>query len=75
MCALLADHKKSEGENKALVSKLEDLFRAYMNQKQKKEAEEAREKSIRETIEIVVFITSLFILAILVLAKQKASNC
>ena len=70
----LADHKKSEGENKALVSKLEDLFRAYMNQKQKKEAEEAREKSIRETIEIVVFITSLFILAILVLAKQKSKQ-
>ena len=33
----LVDHKKSEGENKALVSKLEDLFKAYMNQKQKKE--------------------------------------
>ena len=70
----LADHKKSEGENKALVSKLEDLFKAYMNQRQKKEAEEAREKSIRETIEIVVFITALSILAILVVAKQKSKQ-
>ena len=70
----LADHKKSEGENKALVSKLEDLFKAYMNQKQKKEAEETREKSIRETIEIVVFITAFFILAILVVAKQKSKQ-
>ena len=70
----LVDHKKSEGENKALVSKLEDLFKAYMNQKQKKEAEEAREKSIRETIEIVVFITAFFILAILVVAKQKSKQ-
>ena len=70
----LADHKKSEGENKALVSKLEDLFKAYMNQRQKKEAEEAREKSIRETIEIVVFITALSILAILVIAKQKSKQ-
>ena len=70
----LADHKKSEGENKALVSKLEDIFKTYMHQKQKKEAEEAREKSIRETIEIVVFITALFILAILVIAKQKSKQ-
>ena len=70
----LANHKKTEGETKSLVSKLEDLFKAYMNQKQKKEAEEAREKSIRETIEIVVFITALSILAILVVAKQKSKQ-
>lgn len=70
----LANHKKTEGETKSLVSKLEDIFKAYMNQKQKKEAEEAREKSIRETIEIVVFITAFFILAILVVAKQKSKQ-
>ena len=70
----LANHKKTEGETKALVSKLEGMFKAYMNQKQEKEAEEAREKSIRETIEIVVFITALFILAILVTAKQKSKQ-
>lgn len=70
----LANHKKTEGEAKSLVSKLEDIFKAYMNQKQKKEAEEAREKSIRETIEIVVFITAFFILAILVVAKQKSKQ-
>ena len=45
-----------------------------MNQKQKKEAEEARKKYIRETIEIVVFITVFFILAILVVAKQKSKQ-
>ena len=70
----LASLKRSEGENKALVSKLEDIFKTYMHQKQKKEAEEARKKSIRETIEIVVFITALFILAILVIAKQKSKQ-
>ena len=70
----LASLKKSEGENKALVSKLEDIFKTYMHQKQKKEAEEAKKKSIRETIEIVVFITALFILAILVIAKQKSKQ-
>ena len=70
----LTHQNKSEGENKALVSELEAVFKTYMNQKQKKEAEEARKKSIRETIEIVVFITALFILAILVVAKQKSKQ-
>jgi tetratricopeptide (TPR) repeat protein len=70
----LTHQNKSEGENKALVSELEAVFKAYMNQRQKKEAEEAREKSIRETIEIVVFITALSILAILVVAKQKSKQ-
>ena len=70
----LAEHKKLDWENKSLVSKLEGMFKAYMNQKQEKEAEEAREKSIKKTIEIVVFITALFILAILVIAKQKSKQ-
>jgi tetratricopeptide (TPR) repeat protein len=70
----LTNQKKSDGENKALVSELEAVYKAYMNQKQKKEAEEARKKSIRETIEIVVFITVFFILAILVVAKQKSKQ-
>ena len=70
----LASRKKSEGENKALVSKLEDIFKTYIHQKQKKEAEEARKKSIKKTIEIVVFITALSILAILVVAKQKSKQ-
>ena len=70
----LTHQNKSEGENKALVSELEAVFKTYMNQKQKKEAEEARKKSIRETIEIVVFITALSILAILVVANQKSKQ-
>ncbi len=70
----LTHQNKSEGENKALVSELEAVYKAYMNQKQKKEAEEARKKSIRETIEIVVFITVFFIFAILVVAKQKSKQ-
>ena len=70
----LTNQKKSDGENKALVSELEAVYKAYMNQKQKKEAEEARKKSIRETIEIVVFITVFFIFAILVVAKQKSKQ-
>ena len=48
----LADHKKSVGENKALTSKLETMFKTYLNQKQEREAEAAREKAIKKTIGI-----------------------
>ena len=70
----LADFKKTEGENKAMVSKLEDLFKEYMNQKQQKEAEEIREKSIKKTIGIIVPIAIMVALAIIVLAKFKSKK-
>ena len=67
----LANHKKTEGETKALVSKLEDLFKDYMNQKQKKEAEVERKKSIEKTVRIIVPIAVAVALVILVAAKQR----
>lgn len=70
----LADFKKTEGENKAMVSKLEDLFKEYMNQKQKKEAEEMREMSIKKTIGIIVPIAIVAALSIIVFAKLKSKK-
>ena len=70
----LADFKKTEGENKAMVSKLEDLFKEYMNQKQKKEAEEMREMSIKKTIGIIVPIAIVAALFIIVFAKLKSKK-
>ena len=70
----LADFKKTEGENKAMVSKLEDLFKEYMNQKQKKEAEEMREMSIKKTIGIIVPIAIVAALFIIVFAKLKGKK-
>ena len=70
----LAEYKKTEGNSKALVSKLEDLFKEYMDQKQKKEAEEIREMSIKKTIGIIVPIAILVALFIIVLAKLKSKK-
>ena len=70
----LTNQMKSDGENKALVSKLEDMFKNYQNQKQEKEAEEAREKSIRNTIEIIVPIAIMISLAIFIVVKQKSKQ-
>ena len=67
----LAYHKKKEGETKGLVSKLEDLFKDYMNRKQKKEAEAERKRSIDRTVRIIVPIAVAVALVILVVAKLK----
>jgi hypothetical protein len=68
----LSEHKKSEGENKALVSKLEDMFQNHKTKKQGKQAEEARAKSIRRTIEITVPIAVAIALSLLVVTKLRS---
>ena len=61
----LTSRKKLVGENKALVSELEDMFKTYTNQKKEKEAEDARKKSIERTIEIIIPIAVVVALAII----------
>ena len=68
----LANHKKSEGESKALTSQLENMFKTYTEQKQAKEAEKKREKSIRKIIGIIVPIAVLLALAIIIVAKRRS---
>ena len=70
----LTNQKKSDGENKALVSKLEDMFKDYMNQKQEKEAEEAREKSVMKTVEIIVPIAFMIALAVFIVVKLRSKQ-
>lgn len=70
----LADHKKSEGESKAWTSRLEDMFKTYMYQKQQKEAEEMREMSIKKTIDIIIPIAIVVALSIIVLAKLRSKK-
>lgn len=70
----IALQNESVAENKAMVSKLEDMFKAYMDQKQKKEAEKAREESIRKLVEIIVPIAVFVTLVIIVVAKLKSKQ-
>ncbi len=70
----LSDHKKSEGETKAFVSKLEAMFKNYINQKQKKEAEEAREKAVRKAMNIIIPVAIGVVLVIIVLAKLRSKT-
>ena len=70
----LGDHKKPEGEDMAMVSKLEDSYKGYLNKKQKKEAEAERRDSVRNTIRMVVPIAVVVVLAIIILAKLKSKK-
>ena len=70
----LADHKKLEGEYKALVSKLGELFNSYLNQKQEKEAEEARKRDVKKAVDIIIIIAIMIALAILVFAKFRGKK-
>ena len=70
----LGEHKKPEGEDMAMVSKLEDLYKGYLSQKQKKEAEAERRRSVRKTVRIVVPLAIMVVLAIIILAKLKSKK-
>ena len=70
----LTNQMKSDGENKALVSKLEDIFKEYTNQKQEKKAKEAREESIRKTIEIIVPIAIMIALTVVIVVKLRSKT-
>ena len=70
----LAHHKKSGGENKALVSQLDHLFQSYSQQKQNKQAKEERERAVKKTIGIIVPITAIVALCVFVWVKFKSSK-
>ncbi|MBR7023992.1 MAG: hypothetical protein IKI09_11090, partial [Bacteroidales bacterium] len=70
----LTNQKKSDGDNKALVSKLEDMFKTYMDQKQEKEAEEARKRSIQKTVESIISFAVVIVLSIIVFAKHRSKK-
>jgi len=70
----LADHKKSEGDDKALVSKLEDMFETYTSQKQEKQAIEEREKAIKKTMNIIIPIAVIVALIIFIVLKLRSKK-
>ena len=72
--SFLVENKKLDWENKSLVSKLEGMYKTYMDQKQQKEADEEREMSIRKTIEIFVPIAIIMALAVFIVVKLRSKK-
>ncbi|MBQ4398635.1 MAG: hypothetical protein II829_03500 [Bacteroidales bacterium] len=65
--------KKPDGENKALVSKLEDLFKEYQDQKQERQVEIEREKTMKIVGGIIICIAgvALGVFLLLVIRNKK----
>ena len=69
----LANHKKTDGETKALVSKLEAMFKNYQDQKQKRQAEIEREKAMKKAMGIIIpiIVVVLVVYFVLILRNKK----
>ena len=67
----IALQNKSGAEEKALVSKLEDVFKSHTDRKLEKDSEKARNRSIRDTLIAVLSFTILVVLFIIVFAAIK----
>ena len=70
----LVYHKKTDGENKSLVSKLESIFQDYLNQKLEKQIDENRKEAVRKAISVIVPIAIVIVLVIpimLILRNKK----
>ena len=72
VCArFLADQKKSEGQNKALVSQLEDLFQNHMKQKQEQKALQEKKEAVSKTVKIVVPVIVFVCVCIIFIIKRR----
>ena len=69
----LANHKKTDGETKALVSELEAMFKNYQNQKQEKQIAIEREKAMRKALGIIIpiIVVVLVVYFVLILRNKK----
>ena len=72
--SFLADFTMAEIEKKKVVSKINEMFKNYLTQKQEKRAEEEREKAIKRVIKIIVPIAVVVAIAIVIMAKLRSKK-
>ena len=68
----LAGFTMSEIEKKKDVSRINDMFKNHLAQKQEKQAEINREKAIKKVIKIIIPIVLIIVLVIIVLEKFRS---
>lgn len=68
----IATHIQSEGESKALTSQLENMFKAYTEQKQEKLSEAEHTKHIRKIVGIIVPVAVFVALGIIAVAQRRS---
>ena len=67
----LVEQKKPEGENKAFISRLEDMYQNYLVQKKEKQAVAERGKAVKRTMVITIPIAVVMALSFFVWARVK----
>jgi Chromosome segregation ATPases len=72
--SFLADFTMTEIEKKKDVSKINEMFKNHLAQKQEKQAEVNREKAIKKVIKIIIPIAVIIALVIIILAKFRSKN-
>ena len=70
----LADFTMAEIEKKKDVSRINEMFKNHLAQKQEKRAEEEREKAIKRVIKIIIPIAVIIALVIIILAKFRSKK-
>ena len=70
----LALHNEAGADDKAMVSKLENVLQNYLDQKQEVQAETERQKSIKKTVWIIVPVAVVVALAIFVMVKVRGKK-
>ena len=74
-CTLfLADHKKSEGESKALSSQLNGLFKGYLDKKQTRQVKTIHLKAVRKTVSILVPALVILILMVVFVVRGRGKR-
>ena len=69
----LAIYKQSDGQNKAMVSRLEDTFNGYRDQKQGKQVESERAKAVKKAMSVIIpiAVSVVFIIVLLLMQRSK----
>ncbi len=70
----LANHVKTESQNKALVSQLGNLFQNYLNWKMEKRAIKEKKEAVLRTVVILVLIVLVVVLAVIVAIRKKSKK-
>ena len=72
--SFLAIYKQSDGQNKALVSRLEDRFNDYQDQKQGKQAEAERDKAVKNAIDIFIPVAAVIVSIVVLLLMLRSKK-
>ena len=67
----LADSKKPDGDNKAMVSKLEELYKTHTDIIQESNARKAKGKAVRETICVLAVVAVVVGIAIFLIVRRR----